>query len=225
MFISKSNLAGSQVTISKVRVRPLPAAMLLLVMIAICRGALAQDVQVRPIARLISNPVSNAAFSRTRRVMSEENTAVKTAGAEFGATTSTSLDDASLIERRAFEITNQARVEKGLAPLAWDSELCHMARQHSESMARLGYFSHETPGGLRIKERAHENGILHFQVIGENIAYNKGYDDPGAFAVERWMISSGHRANILYVGFQASAIGSYVSADGGVYLTQVFIAR
>ena len=68
-------------------------------------------------------------------------------------------------------------------------------------------------------------GIARFRVIGENIAYNKGYDDPGGFAVERWMISGGHRANILYVGFQASAIGSYVSSDGSVYLTQVFIAR
>jgi uncharacterized protein YkwD len=68
-------------------------------------------------------------------------------------------------------------------------------------------------------------GIAHFRVIAENIAYNKGYDDPGAFAVERWMISSGHRANILYVGFQAAGIGSYVSSDGTVYLTQVFINR
>jgi uncharacterized protein YkwD len=62
-------------------------------------------------------------------------------------------------------------------------------------------------------------------VLGENIAYNKGYDDPGAFAVERWMLSSVHRGNILYPGFQASAIGSYVSTDGSVYLTQVFITR
>jgi uncharacterized protein YkwD len=92
-------------------------------------------------------------------------------------------------------------------------------------MAQRGFFSHETPDGLQLKERARANGILHFRVIAENIAYNKGYDDPGAFAVERWMISSGHRANILYIGFQASAIGSYVSADGSVYLTQVFIAR
>ena len=116
-------------------------------------------------------------------------------------------------------------MENGLAPLAWDSELCRMARAHSEQMARLEFFSHETPDGLQLKERARVNGILHFRVIGENIAYNKGYDDPGAFAVERWMISSGHRTNILFVGFLASAIGSYVSADGSVYLTQVFIAR
>jgi len=91
-------------------------------------------------------------------------------------------------------------------------------------MARLNFFAHETPEGLQLKQRAQSLG-LRFRVIAENIAYNKGYQDPGAFAVERWMISAGHRANILYVGFQASAIGSYVSADGSVYLTQVFINR
>jgi uncharacterized protein YkwD len=92
-------------------------------------------------------------------------------------------------------------------------------------MAQQKFFSHESPDGLQLKERAHLSGILHFRVIAENIAYNKGYDDPGGFAVERWMISSGHRANILYDAFQASAIGSYVAADGSVYLTQVFITR
>ena len=100
-----------------------------------------------------------------------------------------------------------------------------MARAYSESMATRGFFGHETPEGQRLKDRARANGIAHFRVIAENIAYNKGFNDPGGFAVERWMISSGHRANILYVGFQASAIGSYVAADGSTYLTQVFIAR
>jgi uncharacterized protein YkwD len=144
---------------------------------------------------------------------------------EASATSSVAADDASAIERRAFEQTNLARVENGLAPLVWDGELCRMARAHSEQMALTGLFSHETLEGLQLKDRAHARGILHFRVIGENIAYNKGYGDPGGFAVERWMTSSGHRANILYGAFVASAIGSYVSADGSTYLTQIFIAR
>ncbi|MFN2516883.1 MAG: CAP domain-containing protein [Pyrinomonadaceae bacterium] len=135
------------------------------------------------------------------------------------------LDEASAIERRAFEKTNQARAANALPLLVWDSGLCRMARTHSEKMARLGFFAHETPEGSHLKDRARAMGMLHFRVIGENIAYNKGHEDPGGFAVERWMTSSGHRANILYVGFQASAIGSYVAADGTVYLTQVFINR
>jgi uncharacterized protein YkwD len=152
----------------------------------------------------------------------EENSV---ASAHAAPTASLVPEDATAVERRAFEQTNQARVENGLAPLVWDAELCRMARAHSERMALAGFFSHQTPEGLELKDRAHVSGILHFRVIGENIAYNKGYDDPGGFAVERWMTSSGHRANILYGAFQASAIGSYVSADGATYLTQVFITR
>ena len=129
------------------------------------------------------------------------------------------------IERRAFEQTNLARIRNGLAPLAWDADVCRMARTHSESMSRQGYFSHVTPDGLRLRDRARVAGILRYSVLGENIAYNQGYDDPGAFAVERWMLSFKHRANILSPEFRAMAIGSFVAADGSVYLTQTFITR
>jgi uncharacterized protein YkwD len=145
--------------------------------------------------------------------------------AHAAASASPSIDEATTIERRAFEKTNEMRVAQGLAPLAWDADLCRMAREHSESMARQGYFSHETLEGLQLKDRARAAGVPRFTVIGENIAYNKGYEDPGGFAVERWMISPGHRANILYIGFQGSAIGSYISSDGSVYITQDFITR
>ena len=133
--------------------------------------------------------------------------------------------DASTIERTAFDKTNEARVQNGLQPLAWDPLLCKMARTHSEDMARRGYFAHETPEGLEPKDRGRALGLMHFRVLAENIAFNKGFADPGAFAVERWLSSGGHRANILYIGFQVSAIGSYVAADGSVYLTQIFLTR
>jgi len=184
--------------------------------------ASAQNIQPRPVARLISDPRSNVALSRPRRVTTSEERHV---AANAGMAASPSIDKATSIERRAFERTNQVRVENGLQPFEWDADLCRMAREHSESMARQGYFSHETLEGLQLKDRARATGIQRFRVIGENIAYNKGSEDPGGFAVERWMISPGHRANILYVGFQASAIGSYVATDGSVYVTQVLIAR
>ena len=129
------------------------------------------------------------------------------------------------IERRAFEQTNQERIKNGLPPFVWDDEISRLARNHSESMSRLGYFSHVTPDGKRLPDRARAAGIRHYSVLGENIAYNQGYDDPGALAVERWMQSPKHRANILSSEFRAMAIGSYVAPDGSVYLTQTFIKR
>jgi uncharacterized protein YkwD len=194
----------------------------LVVLAAFCQAGAAQNLPAAPLARLVSEPGGELARSRPRQV---SETKPLYSNAKAAPAVSPSIDDATEIERRAFDRTNEERVKSGLPKLVWDSELCRMARLHSESMGRRGFFAHETPDGLRLKERARSVGILHFRVIAENIAYNKGYDDPGAFAVERWMISSGHRANILYIGFQASAIGSYVSKDGSVYLTQVFINR
>jgi uncharacterized protein YkwD len=132
---------------------------------------------------------------------------------------------ATEIEKRAFELTNAAREGYGLMPLAWDPELCVMARMHSESMGRLDFFSHETPEGLRMTDRARALGIAHFRMLGENIAYNQGFEDPGGLAVEEWLLSPGHRANILRTEFRQAAIGVFIATDGTVYLTQEFITR
>lgn len=186
------------------------------------QSSFAQTAQGQPVARLISSSLGNT-VSRPRRVA--ETSSVTSAANAAAALSLPAFEDASTIERTAFEKTNEARVQNGLQPLAWDPLLCKMARMHSEDMAHRGYFAHETPEGLEPKDRGRALGLLHFRVLGENIAFNKGFADPGAFAVERWMMSGGHRANILYIGFQASAIGSFVAADGSVYLTQVFLTR
>lgn len=175
--------------------------------------AFGQGGESQPVARLISGSVVSAA-SRPRRAETSVN-----------VPSGPLLNEATMIERTAFDKTNNARVQNGLLPLTWDPVLCLMARMHSKEMAERGYFAHETPEGLEPRDRARALGIPRFRVLAENIAYNKGFEDPGAFAVERWMISAGHRANILYIGFQTSAIGSYVAADGSVYLTQVFLTR
>jgi len=192
-------------------------SLVVLTALGLCLAASAQNTAKVLSARLVSEPAISA--GRPRLVASPEKSHAAV------VTPAPTLEGATVIERQAFERTNDERVKAGLIPLAWDAELCRFARIHSESMARLNFFGHDTPDGMRLKERARAQGILHFRVIAENIAYNKGYADPGAFAVERWMISSGHRANILYVGFQSSAIGSFVGKDGSVYVTQVFINR
>ena len=167
---------------------------------------LGQEKKPQPVARLIPRftPATPAAVS---------------------VSASPSLAEAGDIERRAFEQTNLVRVKNGLQPFEWDADVCRMARSHSESMSRLNYFSHVTPDAQRLRDRARAVGILTFTVLGENIAYNQGYEDPGAFAVERWMASEKHRANILSKEFRAMAIGTYVAPDGSVFLTQTFITR
>ena len=180
--------------------------------------ASAQTVAPRPVARLISGSTNEV---RTRRISGTDAasftmTAALPASPSFGETTTP--------ERRAFDKTNELRLKNGLAPLEWDAELCIIARRHSRNMSVLGFFSHETPEGLRLRDRARLAGIR-YRVIAENIAYNQGFEDPGAFAVERWTISAGHRANLLSTEFRSSAVGSFVAPDGTVFLTQLFILR
>jgi uncharacterized protein YkwD len=181
-----------------------------LISVVFCQPAFAQERKPQPVARLIS---AAAVTPRTKVTPSVTPPAGPT------------LAEANAIERRAFEQTNIIRAQNGLPPFSWDAEVCRMARTHSESMSRLNYFSHVTPDRLRLRDRARAAGILHFSVLGENIAYNQGYDDPGAVAVARWMLSPKHRANILSPEFRAMAIGTFIAPDGSVYLTQTFISR
>jgi uncharacterized protein YkwD len=134
-----------------------------------------------------------------------------------------SFAGASGLERRAFELINAARRQRGESPLQWDAELSQLARQHSLSMARSGALGHTGPDGRGMAERARDMGIRGWQVLGENVAFNQGFDDPSAFAVERWMGSSKHRANILNRQFTRTGIGVARAADGSIYFTQVFV--
>ena len=184
---------------------------LAIIICGVSHTALAQEAKPRPVARLVSaGPI---------------NSAPKRISPPVTPATSPTLDEANAIERRAFDQTNEVRIKNGLPALTWDADICRMARIHSENMSREGYFSHTTPDGKRLRDRARVVGVVQFRVVAENIAYNQGYEDPGAFAVERWMFSPKHRANILSPEFQAMAIGSFVAADGSVFLTQTFITR
>lgn len=184
-------------------------------------GVSAQTLASRPVARLITSTSDEVGNSRQRRVNAPASDAHRS-----GSTTKPfpSINQATETERRAFEATNEVREQNGFSVLSWDGELSRMARAHSENMARLEFFAHETPEGLRLKDRARAAKIR-FQVIGENIAYTQGVDDPGTFAVQRWMISPGHRANILSREFRGSGVGCFTAPDGRVYITQIFIAR
>ena len=194
----------------KIRNLVLPAALIC----SFSHIALAQKadaVKPQPVARLISAaPI---------------NTSPKPITPAVSTSASPTLEQANAIERRAFEQTNLVRTQNGLPALRWDADVCRMARDHSESMSRDRFLSHTTPDGKRLRDRARLVGILTFSVVAENIAYNQGYEDPGTFAVERWMLSPKHRANILSPEFRAMAIGSYVAPDGSVFLTQTFITR
>lgn len=127
------------------------------------------------------------------------------------------------LERSTFDILNTQRISQGLQPLVWDDRIAEVARLHSRSMASAKYFSHKGDDGSMVDDRADRLGISNWSAIGENIAFLKGYDDPAAFAVEKWMQSTSHRKNMLGTRWSKSAIGVAVAEDGALYFTQVFM--
>jgi uncharacterized protein YkwD len=193
-----------------------PAVILAMYLAATAVVTSAQTPSGRPVARLISSS-REVAGARARRV---------TASAVTGAVAvrTSRPTSATSLERRAFDLINSERRAKGGQPLVWDDELCRMARAHSEEMAQRNFFSHEGPGGDMV-DRARTLGIRGWRALGENIAYNQGFNDPAAFAVERWMGSAKHRANILSGMFTRSGLGIARASDGRIFFTQVFAAR
>ncbi len=197
----------------------LPLSCLLLIT-GLVASAQAQSDEARPVARLIAS--ANHALSPDAATRPRTTSSAARANAHAAAP---SVASAAADERRVFDLINQARRAHGYAPLVWDAEAARMARQHSADMARLNYLAHEGPDGRNLPARARAQGLTGWGAVAENIAYNQGFDDPAAFAVERWLKSEKHRENIMRAGFTHTGLGVARSADGRIYFTQVFVAR
>ncbi len=63
---------------------------------------------------------------------------------------------------------------------------------------------------------------LDIKGAAENVAFNKGFDDPAAQACEGWFASPGHETNIVG-DYTHAAIGIAEKDDGTIYFTQIFI--
>ncbi len=159
---------------------------------------------------------TDSSESRPRYVEAEKKAIIVSSNFAFST-----LD----LERQAFNLLNSKRAAKSLPPLEWNDDVARIARMHSENMAKYKFFSHTGIDGLMVNDRADLCGLSRWKAIGENIAYNRGYEKPVEFAVERWMQSTSHRENILNNRWKESAVGVAVANDGSFYFTQVFLVR
>lgn len=127
------------------------------------------------------------------------------------------------LEKQAFDLINKLRRESGAPALKWNSKVAELARSHSQNMALHNFFSHTGIRGGLVDQRAIDLGLDKWSSIGENIAYLRGFDEPAAYAVERWMMSTSHRRNLLDPRWRESGIGLAIRPDGTHYFTQVFM--
>ena len=114
-------------------------------------------------------------------------------------------------------LTNAERKRASLALFIPDPALMRMAREHSRSMARLQQLSHTIEGrsfSVRLIDCGYQS-----MAAGENVA--EGQLDATA-AVQDWMNSPGHRANIMNGQYSHIGVAVSVSKSGRRFYTQVF---
>lgn len=129
------------------------------------------------------------------------------------------------LEKKAFNLINEKRIEKGLKHLHWNEKLAELARRHSENMAKFDFFSHAGVDGEMVDQRAFDLSLNKWNAIGENIAFNQGFENPADFAVERWMLSESHCRNLLDTRWRESGIGVGITENGKYFFTQVFLVK
>lgn len=153
------------------------------------------------------------------------------------------------IARTVHRFVNEERQQRGLQPLAYDTELERIARYHSEDMATNRYFAHVSPDDETMNDRYERfdyecrvsTGENSYLTGAENIAYTYAYQsvntDRGIVSydgnetaiasgiVRGWMNSPPHRKNILRSEWNNEGIGIYIhDGENGtrVYATQNF---
>jgi uncharacterized protein YkwD len=112
---------------------------------------------------------------------------------------------------RIFRLQNQARLNSGLERLCVDPILTEAARGHSADMIARNYFGHGSVGA-RLTSYGY-NWITY----GENIAGGYGgYYASADGAMDQWMASPGHYANIMSSNFQEVGVGMATGEYNGI---------
>ena len=103
------------------------------------------------------------------------------------------------LEAHLFRQINSLRVGKGLGSLSRSSALTRAAAAHSESMATLGFFEHESRNGASLATRLGRFYRPRAQqwIVGENLAMFGGGAPTAEAIVAAWMASPPHRATLL----------------------------
>ena len=123
-------------------------------------------------------------------------------------------------EQDVLNSINNKRKQQGLEPLMIDDDLQNICRIKAKDMVENGYFEHNSPTYGTPFEMLKENGIS-YKVAGENIAGNIDNDK----AIESWMNSENHRANIINSNYNYTGVAVVKSSKYGKIFVQMFIGR
>ena len=137
-----------------------------------------------------------------------------------GSGSSTTTTNLTSDELEVFNLINAQRTKNGLSALKIDSEVQNVARIKAQDMVNNNYFSHNSPiyGSPFDMLKSFK---VSYKTAGENIAGNSS----NSAAVNAWMNSSGHKANILNSSFNYTGIGVVTGSKYGNIYVQMFIGK
>ncbi|MGI0488111.1 CAP domain-containing protein [Pantanalinema rosaneae CENA516] len=125
------------------------------------------------------------------------------------------------MEEQVRQRINAIRQQQGLSELRQHEELAQVARNYSRRMAEQNFFAHQSPQGDTMVQRVESAGIA-YRMVGENLFTSTNIPQPVPAAVNGWMNSPGHRANILRSEYQETGIGIWRQGNT-YYFTQLFL--
>jgi len=129
------------------------------------------------------------------------------------------------LQQQIIDETNAQRLANGLPALQADEELARIALAHAQDMVKRGYFAHITPEGVDLRSRFEQQGV-EANWIGENIQRNTQPEDRTASAAVEWFMNSApHRANILHERFNRIGAGVAEEPPGWYTFVLVFAER
>ena len=121
-------------------------------------------------------------------------------------------------EQELFDRSNRARLQNGIAALAWDPALARAAHAHAARITQEpGELLHQYANEPTMVERASRAGA-HFAVLSENLA--RGLASP-AQVQQLWMSTPVHRANLLDPRLTAIGI-AVIEIRGKLYAVEDF---
>ena len=107
-------------------------------------------------------------------------------------------------------------------PLTMNASLRCAARKHAADMSARNFFDHTNPDGETFDQRIERAGYGSYNQVGENIAGGSDLDNAKT-AVDGWLASDGHCANIMNANYTEFGAGAYEgTGDLTFYWTQEF---
>lgn len=136
------------------------------------------------------------------------------------------IEHPKVLEHRIFELTNEARLKNGLAPLDLDKDLSVKAWEKGEDLIKSHYFRNSQPGKSRKRFDSEEPAISGAGgKVGENIhmGLKQDYSDVNAASrlVVNYFMGSPLRANILNPAWTRMGVGVSIQGEES-YVIQEF---